>query len=237
MNDLWAALAAAVALGAAHALEVDHMIAVTAIVGGRPRVSAALAHGLRWGVGHAAVVLAAGTLLALSGLTVPERFTTAAELLVGAAMIALGCWAARNATRMHLHDPQTHESRPHDHPHAHLHAHHPTTHPHHHAGGEASRRHGHIATIVGAAHGLAGTAPAVALIPVTLLDDTGAAVGYLAAFGIGTTFAMALYAGLAAAAVGRATHSVRAARVAATLTAAASVVVGSVWIARALAAG
>src|SRR3989304_4730310 len=41
MNELWAAYAAAFALGAGHALEVDHMVAVTVFVGGRPRLGAA----------------------------------------------------------------------------------------------------------------------------------------------------------------------------------------------------
>jgi hypothetical protein len=89
---------------------------------------------------------------------------------------------------------------------------------------------------VGAAHGLAGTAPAVALLPVTLIDDTGAAIGYLAAFGIGTTAAMGIYALVAAVAVRRTARSLRAARAAGLLTAGASVLVGGYWAARALAA-
>ena len=45
--------------------------------------------------------------------------------------------------------------------------------------------------------GLAGTAALLALLPVTLIGSAWTAVGYLLLFGVGTTAAMALYAGVA----------------------------------------
>ena len=75
----------------------------------------------------------------------------------------------------------------------------------------------------------------VALIPVTLMPNPWAALGYLAAFGVGTIVAMAVYALLAAAAAGKAASSVKVARVVAGLTAGASMAVGIWWITRAIA--
>ncbi len=226
MPELWIAYATAFALGAAHALEVDHMVAVTTFVGGQPQVKPAIAFGVRWGLGHSVVVLVAGGLLALSGLTVPEAAEGWAELAVGIVLIALGLWAIRNARRLHFHDPASHGG------HAHLHAHAPGDHPHehHHVQADPGRRHRHLPTMIGAVHGLAGTAPVVALIPVTLIGGLGAALVYLAMFGLGTVLAMGLYAAVAAVAVQRAAKSVKAARMAALLTAGASVVVGVIWI-------
>lgn len=90
-----------------------------------------------------------------------------------------------------------------------------------------------MSTLVGAVHGLAGTAPVVALIPVTLLPDRWLAVGYLVAFGMGTVLAMGLYAALAALAAGRATSSLTWARTVAAVTGLASFGLGFWWIGRA----
>jgi hypothetical protein len=79
-------------------------------------------------------------------------------------------------------------------------------------------------------HGLAGTAPIVALIPVTLLPGIWPAIGYLAAFGAGTILAMGLYAFLAAIAARRASSTVRVARGVALATGVASLAVGLWWI-------
>lgn len=232
MNGLWAAYAAAFTLGATHALEVDHMVAVTAFVGNKPRLVASAAFGVRWGLGHAVVVLLAGTLLAWSGLAPPERASVWVELLVGIMLVALGVWAARNAVRFHYHDPASHVQGSAEPGHAHLHAHDPAAHPHDHSHADASRRHRHLPALVGAIHGLVGTAPVVALIPVTMLGSLYAAVGYLAAFGIGTMLAMGVYAALAALAVGAAS-TVRTARIVGLMTAGASATVGLWWVARA----
>lgn len=231
MDELWTAYATAFTLGAAHALEVDHMVAVTAFVGARPRLGAAFAFGLRWGLGHALAVLGAGTLLAWSGLQLPPVAEHWAELAVGVMLVALGLWTGRNARRLHVHEPAGHGGAAH--PHVHLHAHDPDRHPHRHV--DPARRHRHLSTLVGAAHGLAGTAPVIALLPVILLDDMRAAVGYLAAFGIGTVLAMGLYGAIATLAVRRAARSLRTARAAALLTAAGSVAVGVFWVTRATA--
>jgi len=231
MSQIWISYLTALALGAGHALEVDHMVAVTAFVGGRPRLGAAVGFGLRWGVGHSLAVLAAGTALAVSGVHVPPGAQDWAELGVGLMLVALGVWAANAARRLHVHPAQEHGG------HAHLHAHAPGAAPHAHAhdqSAQATRRHRHLLTLVGAMHGLAGTAPVVALVPVTLMSSTTAAVLYLALFGAGTILGMAAYAALAALAVGSVASSGRLARAAAFATAAASALVGGWWIAIAI---
>ena len=230
MSGFWAAYATALTLGAAHALEVDHMVAVSAFVGGDPRLGSAVSFGVRWGVVHALVVLVVGSLLAGSGVTIPPPAQRWAEIGVGLALIGVGAWAWRNARRLHVHGPERHGG------HAHLHAHSSIDNPHQHAHGhrrpegDPPRRHGHGSTLVGAVHGLAGTAPVVALIPVTLMPSLGAALLYLFAFGLGTTIGMGAYAGLAALAVSRAASSLRLARLVAFGTATASGAVGLWWL-------
>ncbi len=47
-------LLTAVSLGFLHALEPDHMAAVTTFVSRRPRPREAVGFGVRWGLGHSA---------------------------------------------------------------------------------------------------------------------------------------------------------------------------------------
>ena len=227
MEDIWAAYVAAVALGATHALEVDHMVAVNAFLGNRPRVAVAVGFGMRWGLGHAAVVLAVGLVLVAAGLVVPAAVERWLELVVGVVLVGLGLWAGWNARRLHLHTPTDHGG------HAHLHAHAPRQHPHGHQHANPARHHRHLSTFIGSIHGLAGTASVVALVPVTLMPNVAGAIWYLVAFGLGTVVTMALYAGIAAAAVAR-LETVGLAKVVAWGTAGASIAVGVWWILRAL---
>jgi len=64
----WLTLGTASALGLLHALELDHMVAVSAFVAQRPTPRAAANFGARWGIGHSGAVLLAGGLLLASGL-------------------------------------------------------------------------------------------------------------------------------------------------------------------------
>jgi ABC-type nickel/cobalt efflux system permease component RcnA len=219
------------------------MVAVTAFVGRSPQAGSAALFGVRWGLGHALVVLLIGAALAWTGVSVPESLEAWAELGVGVMLVALGIWSLRASRRLHVHRPQDHGGHAHLHAHApdrHPHSHsHPHEHPHDHDHGhlhDESRhehevsRHGHLSTLVGAVHGLAGTAPIVALIPVTLFAGFWPAIGYLAAFGAGTILAMGLYAFLAAVAARRVSSTVSVARGIALMTGVASLGVGLWWI-------
>ncbi len=224
MDASWAAYAAAFWLGAVHALEVDHMVAVTALVGSRPRVGAAVSYAARWGLGHSLVLLAVGGTLAWTRVGIPDSVIGWTEVAVGVTLVGVGVWALRAAYRLHLHDPVQHGG------HAHLHTHSPKLHPHSHDDVDVTRRHRHLSTLVGAVHGLVGTAPIVALIPVTLIANPWTATGYLTVFAAGTVLAMGLYAALAALALSRAASSIVPARVIAVATALGSAVVGVWWI-------
>jgi len=90
---------------------------------------------------------------------------------------------------------------------------------------------GQGATWVGVLHGLAGSAPLIAVLPAALLGSLGAAALYLTLFGVGTLGGMALYAALAGR-LARHLHD-RLPRAAVALRTAAGVLavaVGSVWL-------
>lgn len=218
MNGFAVPILTALMLGFLHALEVDHMIAVTTFVTGRPSAGHAARFGFRWGLGHSAAVMALGAVLLVTGLRWPARFDAAGEAVVGVMLFLLGAWALRSSRKLHLHPPAGHG----DHAHLHLHtgeathghhhdADHPEGAPHHHDdearhahGHQHHVAHGHGITLVGLMHGLAGTGAVVALLPVALMSRLDLGLVYLLAFGVGTTVGMTAYATIAAYAVRRA---------------------------------
>lgn len=223
--ELTILLGTALTLGVLHSLEPDHVAAVSSFVVRRPGRRAALGYGLRWALGHGGVVLLAGSAILLLRLNVAEDAGAGLEKVVGLSLILLGGWVLATARTLHAHA--------HVHPdgtaHTHLHAHPVATgepHPHEH-------RHRHAATAFGALHGLAGTAPVVALIPVTSVDSAAAGIAYLVAFGVGTALAMGLYAMFAGLLVHRAASvSTGVARALARVAGAATAAVGLVWLVR-----
>lgn len=162
-------LLTALVAGFAHALEADHMAAVTTFVSRRPHPMRAAGFGVRWGIGHSLALLAAGGGLILLDLRVPAELARGLEFAVGAMLLGLGAWALlAGAHRRSL-------SRAH----------------------AAGHSHSHPTTWVGAAHGLAGTAGFLALVPAAMIASPWLAGGYLLCFGLGTVAAMGLYGLLA----------------------------------------
>ncbi|HEX6106255.1 MAG TPA: hypothetical protein VFZ26_11775 [Gemmatimonadales bacterium] len=224
------ALGTATMLGVLHALEVDHMVAVTTFVSRRPSLRSATGFGLRWGVGHSVAVLGAGGVLLATGIRWPERYDALGEGLVGLMLVGLGLWALAAARKLHLHPEEEHGG------HAHLHLHgaaQPHEHPHHPEPAARSHEHGGM-TLVGLLHGLAGTTGVVALVPVTMMDRVGLGLSYLTAFGVGVTAAMTLFALAAATVMRQATaRSLEWGRRIVSLVGAAGIGVGLWWMARA----
>jgi len=215
-----AVLGTAGVLGFLHALEIDHMLAVTTFVTQRPRLAAAAGFGARWGLGHSIAVLLAGGVLLAAGVKLPTRFDAIGEAAVGVMLLGLGVWAWISAGRLHLHTPEEHGG------HAHMHHHQPRqTH---------APDHEHGITLVGLVHGLAGTSAVVALVPVTLLASLPVGLGYLVMFGVGVTAAMTLFAVAAAYAMRHAAErSLVWGRRAARTVGVLGVVVGMWWVLRA----
>lgn len=232
----WLPLATATLLGCVHALEVDHMVAVSSFLAERPGLRSALGFGTRWGVGHGLAVFIVGGVLLATGLRWPERYDAWGEFLVGAMLIGIGVWAVARARKLHVHRPEEHGD------HLHVHSHRAGERPHQHLHSHSHlkrvtrrHRHGPGLALVGAAHGLAGTSSAIALVPVTLIDRWWTGLAYLAAFGAGVTAGMVAFALLASAAfrhhrTGTVAYG-RRAGVAVGLVAAG---VGVWWVARAL---
>ncbi|MDR7481104.1 MAG: hypothetical protein QN183_05120 [Armatimonadota bacterium] len=159
-------------LGARHALEPDHLAAVSTMAAhGRSR-GEVLRVAVAWGAGHATVVAAAGVLLAASGRSLPGWLAARADVAAGAVMILLGALTLARARRERLH-VHTHAHAPGMvHTHFHVHRHGPG-----HAHPTAPRwMHAPLAAyLVGSLHGLAGSGAAVAAVAVAAPSPRAAA--------------------------------------------------------------
>lgn len=167
-------LLTALTAGFVHALEPDHMAAVTAFVSRTPRPREAVGFGVRWGVGHSAAILGVGGVLILLDLRIPAGVARGLEFGVGTLLLGLGLVLLWRILHRKAHGLAGNGAP--DHPHTHDHA---------------------ASGWVGVVHGLAGTAPLLAVLPVALSRSPWDAGGYLVLFGVGTTLAMALYATVA----------------------------------------
>ena len=208
----------ALLLGSLHALEADHMAAVTAFAVRRPAPLAAAGFGIRWAFGHGASVVLAGLLIVLIGFAIPESAASWLDQLVGLVLIGLGIWTAWHAAHLHAHLHQ-HGAEAHVHLHSHAFS--------------RGHDHKHAATLIGALHGLAGAAPAIALLEVTRQASLLQGMAYMVVFAVGTAIGMALYALITGFLMGRAAlASERWARVLGKLTGLSTIAIGIYWLIR-----
>ena len=173
-------------LGMRHALEPDHLAAVSTLVGRERGSYRAALLGLSWGLGHTLALVVVGGAFAVVRAEIPPRLADLFELGAAVMLIGLGLRAVVLAARSGSHGP------------AHTHRHGIVVHQH-----PGASAHVHIGRwtfarwplVVGAVHGLAGSGALTALVLATL-PTTAARLGYMLLFGLGSTCGMAALSGL-----------------------------------------
>lgn len=188
-------LTLAFGLGMLHALDADHIMAVSSLSSTRAGLRRSLQFCARWAIGHGAALLIIGIAVIGFGMAIPAHLSELAESLVGLVLIALGSYVFWDLLRQraHLHFHQ-HDDLP---KHAHWHHHNERAlsqssqqhkkHPH---------SHQHGALMVGVLHGTAGSAPLLALIPITQLHSAWLGMLYIILFGLGVLLTMLIFGGL-----------------------------------------
>jgi len=165
-------------LGLRHALDADHLAAVSTVLAERPSMRASGLVGLWWGVGHTLTLMLVGAVVLVSGIHIPEPFALLAESGVGLLLVVLGGTLALKLfrERWHLHR-HVHDGAPH----VHLHSHHRREdHAHPHWARQLLRP-----LLIGMAHGVAGSA-ALMLVIVSNTSGIGQGLLYIAVFGLGS---------------------------------------------------
>jgi len=170
-----------------HALEPDHLAAVSTLVTEEDNPRSGLWLGAFWGLGHTLALLVVGLLLALFRTTLPDRLTVAFELLVSAMLLFLGARALLRARAEMTRGPlEQHEHG------GHLQAH-PGGAAHVHLG---RRAYAVRPLVVGIVHGLAGSGALTALV-LAGFDTNLERLAYTVVFGGGSVLGMGLLSGVA----------------------------------------
>lgn len=187
-------------LGIRHALEPDHLAAVSTLASEeRGGARAGVFLGVFWGLGHTLSLAAVAGSLTVLGTHMPATVSHLLELVVALMVIGLGVRAMVRAVRegntgaehTHLHQGKVHR---HSAPSEHVHLNRWTL---------ASRP-----LLIGLMHGLAGSG---ALTTLVLLEQptTSARLAYIVLFGTGSVVGMALLTGLAGIPIMRLTRAPR----------------------------
>ena len=174
-------------LGMQHALEADHIAAVSSIAARRSRAGDIVRHGLTWGLGHTLTLFVFAGIAILLGRAIPETVARPLEAAVGIMLIGLGShvlwrlWRDRVHFHRHGHADGT--------VHFHAHSHAGERQPH------ARAAHVHVhgfrwrTLLVGLMHGMAGSA-ALLVLAATQAASPAAGLGYVALFGAGSMIGM-----------------------------------------------
>lgn len=182
-TTLFATLALGFALGVKHALDADHVVAVSTIVSQYRNPFRATLAGVFWGIGHTTTLLLVGIAVIGFKLVIPEQLALSMEFLVGIVLVILGfqtLWQfLPRKKHAHIHDHG-------DELHAHVHVHAPVE------GGKNAQHHAlrqHKSLLIGMLHGLAGSA-ALMLLVLGTIQSAWEGVVYILIFGVGSILGM-----------------------------------------------
>jgi ABC-type nickel/cobalt efflux system permease component RcnA len=188
--SLTAVLGVGFLMGIRHAMEPDHVAAVSTFVSQQRSVLRSCLLGTFWGIGHTSALLIASLAVITFKVTIPPQVEKAIETVVALVLILLGGHVLlRSLSGVHLHQHEhSHDGDSHSHVHVHV---------------GAQDAHGHIhllrmgrwPLLVGVLHGLAGSAALMLLIVATIPSPV-AALFYVLVFGIGSTGGMLALSGL-----------------------------------------
>ncbi|HXD30340.1 MAG TPA: hypothetical protein VN643_04445 [Pyrinomonadaceae bacterium] len=168
-------------LGLKHAIDADHLAAVSTIATERRHLLSATLIGALWGLGHTISLFVAGIVVIFLHLEISVRTSQILELCVGVMLIGLGINALRKlAKRGHVH-MHVHEHGGHEHAHPHIHHEGQKEEPHTHHGLSFGAR----PLFIGIVHGMAGSA-ALMLMVLATISSPSVALMYIAVFGVGS---------------------------------------------------
>lgn len=169
-------LALGFVLGIKHAIEPDHVIAVSTIASRSKNLWRSSLAGVFWGIGHTATLFFVGIILMLMKGEIPDKWAMSFEFLVGLMLVYLGITNILSFRNIHVHK--------------HVHSH------------EHSSKHEHLpqdkpvsyvqSMIVGLVHGLAGSA-AMILLTMSTVKSVWEGTLYILIFGVGTVIGMLFF--------------------------------------------
>ena len=172
-------------LGIKHAIEPDHVIAVSTIASQSKKLWHSSLAGVFWGVGHTLTLFVVGIMVILFKGQISEKWAMSLEFLVGIMLVYLGVKTIFSFKKIHLHQHK-HDGDDHKHVHTHQNS------------GEHDHKHQHKkvtylkSMFIGLIHGLAGSG-AMILLTVSTVKSMAEAAIYILIFGAGTVIGMLFF--------------------------------------------
>ncbi|MEH6908219.1 sulfite exporter TauE/SafE family protein [Neobacillus drentensis] len=154
-------------LGIKHAIEPDHVIAVSTIASESKDLKRSIFAGVYWGIGHTATLFIVGMFLIVAKNTITDTVALSLEFIVGIMLVSLGLNSIIAFMR---------------HRHHHQDSHHTSTHK------KKNRTH-FKSFFIGLIHGLAGSA-AMVLLTMSTVSTAWQGALYILIFGCGTVVGM-----------------------------------------------
>ncbi|MEH7081795.1 sulfite exporter TauE/SafE family protein [Neobacillus drentensis] len=152
-------------LGIKHAIEPDHVIAVSTIASESKNLKRSIFAGVYWGIGHTATLFLFGMFLIVAKNTITDTVALSLEFIVGIMLVSLGINSIL-AFMKHRH--------PHSHP----------------ASNQETKGRTHLKSFfIGLIHGLAGSA-AMVLLTMSTVSTAWQGALYILIFGCGTIVGM-----------------------------------------------
>lgn len=199
---IFALMGLGVVFGLKHATEIDHVVAVSTVVSEHRNVWRSALVGALWGAGHTLSLVVVGVIVLVFRVAIPPSVANWLEFGVALMIVGLGVLTVMRVLRrrsdVHLHR-HSHDGESHVHIHFHEHGtgHRPAASSH-----SSPALHSHTIAklglkplVVGAMHGLAGSA-ALSLLVLTQVPSVALGLVYLGVFGLGSTGGMVLMSGL-----------------------------------------
>ncbi len=176
-------------LGVRHAMDPDHVAAVSTLLSQHRSLARCCLLGTFWGAGHTMALLAAGVAVIVFKLTISPQVAKGMEMAVAFVLILLGghvLLRSLGSWSLHRHE-HSHDDRSHSHFHLH--------------GDAEDPGHVHLLKVggrpflIGLLHGMAGSA-ALMLLVLTTIPSPVRGLLYILVFGIGSTGGMLVLSGL-----------------------------------------
>lgn len=171
-------------LGIKHAIEPDHVIAVSTIVSKTKKLWTSSIAGIFWGIGHTLTLFVVGMVFIFMKKEIPVEWALSLEFAVGIMLVYLGLSSVIFAEKKNIH--------------CHYHEHDGQKHKHFHSHGQIKgHKHAHKkisylkSVFIGLVHGLSGSAAMILLTMTTVKNPLEAGI-YIVIFGIGTVIGMLL---------------------------------------------
>jgi ABC-type nickel/cobalt efflux system permease component RcnA len=154
-------------LGIKHAIEPDHIIAVSTIASRSKKLSQSALAGIFWGIGHTATLFFIGITFILMKNSISDKVSMSLEFLVGVMLVYLGIVNVLSTNKNHRHDHGNHS--------------------------QYGDKHYFVkSSFIGLVHGLAGSA-AIVLLTMSTVNSLWQSAAYILIFGGGTIAGMLLF--------------------------------------------